>query len=111
MKTPLRAVSGDESNVHDRRRCTTCLQELPVTEFYSKGNRRDSTCKECKKQKARTTYVRTKKTTPLKVLNRFIDLMTEIELEMVRDLNNQITEVIERVNNGYADNRKNKKSA
>lgn len=37
--------------------------------------------------------------------------MTEIELEMVRDLNNQITEVIERVNNGYADNRKNKKSA
>lgn len=111
MKTPLRAVSGNESNAHDKKRCTTCLQELPVTEFYSKGNRRDSICKECKKLKSRTTYVRTKKTTPLKVLNRFIDLMTEIELEMVRDLNNQISEVIERVNNECTDNRKIKKSA
>lgn len=111
MKTPLRVVSGSESNAHDKRRCTTCLQELPLTEFYSKGKRRDSTCKECKKKKARTTYVRAKKTTPLKVLNRFIDLMTEIELEMVRDLNNQITEVIERVKNECTENRQTKKSA
>lgn len=111
MKSTLRSVSGGESNAHDKKRCTTCLQDFPVTAFYSKGNRRDSVCKECKKQKARTTYVRTKKTTPLKVLNRFIDLMTEIELDLVRDLRNEINQAIERTNNGSTEFRKPKKAA
>lgn len=111
MKTPLRIVKEENSSSHDKKRCTTCLQELPITEFYSKGKRRDSVCKECKKQKSKNTYVSRKKTTPLKVLNRFIDLMTEIELELVRDLQNEITQVIEGKNNGSIERRKPKKSA
>ncbi len=39
------------------RKCTKCLDQLDSFHFYSKGNRLDSICKSCKKEKRRSTYV------------------------------------------------------
>lgn len=38
------------------KRCTKCGQEKPIEEFYNNGNRKQSVCKDCYKEKIRNTY-------------------------------------------------------
>ena len=38
------------------KRCTSCVAEKSHDEFYSKGSRLDSICKECKKERSRADY-------------------------------------------------------
>ena len=38
------------------KRCTSCGTEKSHGEFYSKGSRLDSVCKECKKERSRADY-------------------------------------------------------
>jgi hypothetical protein len=80
----------------DKKRCTTCLQEFPASNFYSKGNRRDSICKDCKKKKAKATYVRERKSTPIKELNRFMTLVKEVEMEILNEFENELVSLIKK---------------
>ena len=41
----------------ETKQCTKCLVTLPLTEFYSKGNRTDARCKPCVKSEKKTKYV------------------------------------------------------
>ena len=38
------------------KRCTSCGADKSRDEFYSKGSRLDSICKECKKERSRADY-------------------------------------------------------
>ena len=40
----------------ERKICTQCRAEKPATEFYRKGDRLESSCKECKRAKKREDY-------------------------------------------------------
>lgn len=40
----------------NNKNCTRCCAEKSSDEFYSKGNRLDSICKDCKKEKSREDY-------------------------------------------------------
>ena len=44
------------AELDQRKRCTSCSVEKPHEEFYSKGSRLDSICKDCKKERSRTDY-------------------------------------------------------
>lgn len=90
-----------KDSVQDKKACTTCLQEFPSSSFYSKGNRLDSVCKICKKQKSKTTYLRDKKSPPLKELNQFINLMKELNIKTLDDFDNKLKNIIERNENEY----------
>ena len=87
--------SKRKDSVQDKKSCTTCLEELPSSSFYSKGNRLDSVCKFCKKQKSKTTYLRDKKSPPLKELNQFINLMKEINVKTLDEFDNKLKNIIE----------------
>ncbi len=40
--------------------CTSCRQKKPEADFYKKGNRRDTKCKECARNKRKRRYWREK---------------------------------------------------
>jgi hypothetical protein len=76
--------------------CTTCLQSLPLGRFYSKGNRSDSSCKECQKERKRTTYVAKKSEYNTDHLKRVFDLLLDFELQRTNRTNQRVQEVIDR---------------
>ena len=66
---------------HQRKICTKCLADLPLTDFYSMGSRVDSWCKECKKSKRRSKYVSTKSVDTFDRLKRCLDLLYAVEMK------------------------------
>ncbi len=78
-----------------KKSCTTCLQSLPASEFYSKGKRQDTVCKSCKRNKSRATYLRSKKSTNLSSLKRFIDLMMDIEIRKLSDFESDLKSFVD----------------
>jgi hypothetical protein len=44
------------ADLSQRKHCTSCGVEKSLEEFYSKGSRLDSQCKECKKERSRADY-------------------------------------------------------
>lgn len=112
MKRTKEVTRSQDTKNQDSKQCTTCLQLLPLSNFYSKGKRRDSICKNCKKQKSKATYLRDKKVIPQKELNRFIQLMKELELKALDDLENKMIQLInERKKDGCNKHRSSKKVA
>lgn len=45
-----------KEDLRDLKRCTNCEKEKRFEDFYSKGNRLESVCKECKKERSRSDY-------------------------------------------------------
>ena len=89
----LKAVTTQP--VHRKKTCTTCLQELGLHSFYSKGNRTDSVCKTCKKQKAKATYLRKKNLPRIADLNKFIKVAAELEIKMLSSFETKLENLIE----------------
>lgn len=77
--------------------CSTCLLTRPLAEFYSKGNRQDSACKDCTKKRKRSTYVATKPEYSVENLNNALGLLLDFELARVERVNEQLREIINRV--------------
>ena len=71
---------------------------LDVHDFYRKGNRLDSSCKQCKKQKSKTTYVSKKNPSNFSDLNRFIDLVIELDLKRLTDFERYVNQLIQERN-------------
>lgn len=44
----------------DKKTCSKCKEVMPISEFYKKGTRVDSSCKTCQKEKKKAKYVVTK---------------------------------------------------
>ncbi len=82
-----------ENNISEKR-CTTCLVSKKITEFYKKGNRIESTCKECKKDKRRTTYVSKKDTDDFDRLFRLFNLVLDLEKSSLDKLESDIDRVL-----------------
>lgn len=77
------------------RKCTKCLEELPLTAFYSKGNRTDSRCRECVKSTKRTKYVSANQELNFNTLMRFFALVHELEIIEINNTQKKLDEVIE----------------
>lgn len=78
----------------ETKQCTKCLQELELTNFYTKGNRIDSRCKECTKSIKKAKYVVREQALQLDSLFSFCELVSEIELSTLKNQIHKIDEVI-----------------
>ena len=83
-----------ENKIETVRTCTKCLVDLPVTEFYSMGNRMDSWCKCCKKQKRKTTYVSSKNSDIFGRIRTCFEMIHKIELDQLNEINVQLERMI-----------------
>lgn len=61
------------------RKCTKCLETLPLDYFYSKGNRADSRCKECVKSTKKAKHVARSQDLQLNTLKEIFELVYKIE--------------------------------
>lgn len=61
------------------KRCSKCLGEFPLSEFYSMGNRKDSWCKPCKKAHRNAKYVSTKSVDAFDRIKKCLDLIYATE--------------------------------
>ncbi len=76
--------------------CTKCLVALPIDQFYSKGNRIDSRCKECVKSTKKTKYVSAEESLRVNSLFQFFELITEIEITVINQQIQRLDEEIKR---------------
>ena len=83
----------------ETKQCSTCLEALPISEFYSKGNRTDSSCKRCVRQKKRSTYLEQKDKYNLDHVRRAVDILLDWELEKLKEYNRNLKEAIEQCQN------------
>jgi hypothetical protein len=82
--------------------CTTCLAELGIAEFYTKGNRLDAACKSCVKEKRRTTYLARQNELSKPDIIRLksvVGLLADFELHRLDLLEKRFNRVIERIGN------------
>lgn len=73
-----------------RKCCTSCNVEKSNDEFYSKGNRLDSICKSCKKERSRADYrftfgPRDKERLSL-LASRLLDFHLQRQRELINDI-------------------------
>ncbi len=76
------------------RICTKCLVEKPTSEFYVMGNRLDSWCKPCKKQKRTSTYVSQKKNEAFDSILNCFQLILKFEGDQLDAINDQLEGMI-----------------
>jgi len=76
------------------KKCTTCLKLLPISNFYKKGNRHESVCKECKKKKRSATYVTKRNSKKLESIIALVEVMIESDLEHLSKLENKIDKIL-----------------
>lgn len=94
-KRKYKSNKAEEKNEREKyRTCTKCLVELPITEFYAMGNRVDSWCKCCKKQKRKTTYVSSKNENIFGRIRSCFEIIHKIELEHFSEINEQLERMI-----------------
>lgn len=79
----------------ETKQCTTCLEVLPLKNFYSKGKRQDTRCKDCIRKYKRATY-EYKKTGYTQRLKNVAEIVLNHEHEKLDELEIKLTEVIER---------------
>lgn len=84
--------------IHDpeKKQCSTCLQCLPLTSFYSKGNRIDTCCKACSKARKRSTYVPKNQKYNTERIKLAFDVLIEFEMNELEVLNTRIKETIKK---------------
>jgi hypothetical protein len=74
--------------------CTKCLADLPIDDFYSKGNRVDSRCKPCVKSTKKSKYVAKEQVLRIDSLFKIFELISELE---VLTLNKEIQRLDEEI--------------
>lgn len=90
----MKSKRTQEGAQASKKVCTTCLLSLPASDFYSKGNRQDSICKCCKKQKGKSTYLAKKKTSSGADIFRFIDVISTLQLKQLNLLELRMNRLI-----------------
>lgn len=78
------------------RTCTKCLADKSIDDFYSKGNRTDSRCKECVKSTKKSKYVAQEQRMRIDSLYKFFELVTELEISALRRQTSRLDEEIKR---------------
>ena len=77
----------------EKKTCTKCLAQLSLDNFYRKGNRLDSWCKECKKKKRRANHLVSKNElnkTDQDRLNKVVKIAIEHEIHQLKEINKEI---------------------
>lgn len=74
--------------------CTSCLKVKNLKDFYKKGSRYESICKECKKKKKRTTYVSRRKTDDFDRMMKIFNLMLDSEEAELKRIENEIDQIL-----------------
>lgn len=74
--------------------CSACGISKPVTEFYSKGNRTDSACKDCQTQKKRAKYLANKNQDAVAGLKAVLGITTQGLGKRIRSEIEKLDEVI-----------------
>lgn len=78
--------------------CTTCLKALPLGEFYTKGSRYESFCKNCKKLRVRATYLAKRKSISQADVQanvmRFVELAATLHLQRLNAFEKQLSQLI-----------------
>lgn len=78
----------------ETKQCTKCLVTLPLTEFYSKGNRMDARCKPCVKSEKKTKYVSREIELSIDRLMKVFDVVFALEKKMMDNQISRLDEVI-----------------
>lgn len=78
----------------ETKQCTKCLAKLPITDFYSKGNRVDARCKACVKSDKRTKYVSREIELSVDRLLRVFDVIFALEMNIIAGQIAKLDEVI-----------------
>lgn len=78
----------------ETKQCTKCLVTLPLTEFYSKGNRMDARCKPCVKSEKKTKYVSREIELSTDRLMKVFDVVFAIEAKVLDHQVRRLDEVI-----------------
>jgi hypothetical protein len=66
-----------------------------MCEFYSKGNRRDSSCKRCKKQRVKATYLAKRNSLSRVDMPRFIELAAVLHLKRLRAFESELSDLVQ----------------
>ncbi len=74
--------------------CTKCLVEKSSNDFYSKGNRLDSICKECKRSNRKAKYVSKKQCDEFNSLTAFFEIIFDSEIEELKRLNQNCDRIL-----------------
>jgi hypothetical protein len=64
--------------------CTQCDSSLPITEFYKKGDRIDSACRNCVKIKKQMRYVHKEMEFSAENMMRLFDVVHDYELKIIK---------------------------
>ena len=78
------------------KKCTMCLVDLSLDNFYSKGNRLDSACKECVKSNKKAKYVSREIELNVDRLKKIFDIIVAIEIKTINTQISKLDEVIEK---------------
>lgn len=78
--------------------CSQCNRTLPVTEFYKKGDRIDSSCRDCVKVKKQMRYVPKEMEFSAENMIKLFDVVHDYEIKMIK---NQITLLDRIIENGH----------
>lgn len=81
-------------NKISEKTCTTCLSVKSTKEFYRKGTGFENTCKECKKNKRRATYVSKKSTDDFDRIMRLFNLVLDLEESDLAKLESDIDRLL-----------------
>lgn len=76
------------------KQCTKCLARKPSKDFYSKGKRRSSKCKQCEKEEKKTNYVARKNCMDVTTLKRMFDIIYCHQILQVQSEIEKLDEVI-----------------
>jgi len=80
--------------------CTKCLVSKNKNQFYFKGSRIDSWCKECRKIKRRASYIVGKNELNKADLKRLKSFVKELITQEINSLNKLSLEISEFINKG-----------
>ncbi len=74
--------------------CSACQEHKSLSDYYSKGGRADSACKECQKRKKKTKYVATKNHDVVAGLSNIINLSTTGLIQLMKAETERLEKVI-----------------
>jgi hypothetical protein len=81
-----------------KKKCTQCQKSLELSRFYSKGNRLDSVCKDCKKIKRRATYVVRRNIDELQRIMEVVNIMLDSTDSELSKIENKLDKVLIKYN-------------
>ncbi len=83
-------------NNNNKKVCSKCQREKPLSEFYRKGDRPDSICKSCKKEYRKTAYANNKfGKVNSNLLAKMATIVYPAEINRLKKYNRRLTELVE----------------